>query len=106
MKPILLVAVLTLLAAAADATCLRCDQSTSYRCFMSIYGTKMHCDSPSDAGCFTWGACAGGSECDFGCVLNPNGATTLTRDLHVASVTITSPPLPSAQSPAPQHLNG
>ena len=94
MKPLLLVAALTLLASAADATCLKCDGSTGYRCFMSIYGTKLNCDSPSDAGCFTWGVCSGGSDCEFGCVLN------------IASVKITSPSPRTAKRAASQHLNG
>src|SRR3954470_15979133 len=74
MKPILLVVALTLLAAAAEATCIKCDQSTGYRCYMSINGTKTHCDSPSDAGCFMWGVCTGASDCEHGCILNPTGA--------------------------------
>jgi hypothetical protein len=106
MKNVLLAAALILIAAAADATCIKCDQSTGYRCYMSIYGTKANCDSPSDAGCFTWGACSGGSECDFGCVFDPVALARPTDDLLVASVTITSPQPENTKSTAPKQLNG
>jgi hypothetical protein len=96
MKTFLLAAAVILIAAAANAICLKCDQSTGYRCYMSIYGTKANCDSPSGAGCFTWGACAGGSYCEFGCVLNPDGAAPPTK---VDPVTITSPAPATAKSP-------
>jgi hypothetical protein len=89
MKKLLLFAALLLLASAADASmCIKCDQSTSYRCFMSIYGTKAKCDSPSDAGCFMWGACTASSDCADGCPFVLAGAIR-SDDLQLASVSVT-----------------
>jgi len=88
-KLLLLTLTLTLLATTASAGCIRCDQWTGYQCFMSIYGTKMFCDNPSNAGCITWGSCSSGGECnDDWCLQNPV-ALRFTKELQFASMSIT-----------------
>lgn len=90
-KLLLLTFTIALLAAAADAACIRCDQWTGYQCYMSIYGTKAYCDSPSNAGCITWGSCSTSGECnDDWCVQNPV-ALRFTNEMQFASMSITVP---------------
>jgi hypothetical protein len=81
---------LALFATTASAGCIRCDQWTGYQCFMSVYGTKMFCDNPSNAGCITWGACSSGGECndDDRCLQEPV-ALRFTKELQFASMSIT-----------------
>jgi len=90
LKKTLLILVITLAAASANAACIKCDQTTGWWCFMSVYGTYAHCDSPTGAGCFMWGACAG-SECNFGCEFYPVGEVRFTNDLQLASVAVSVP---------------
>jgi|SRR5579872_872816 len=80
-------------AAVADAGCIKCDQSTGYWCYMRSDGTKSGCDSPSGAGCITWGSCSSGSECDYeACELYPVAeARPYSHDLRIATVSVTVP---------------
>ena len=98
MKNFLLAAASILIAVAADATCLKCDQSTGYRCFMSINGTKANCDSPSDAGCITWGSCTSNADCTFGCLLERAEVVSRTDDLKLAAVTVVVPLRPESHA--------
>jgi hypothetical protein len=78
-------------AATADAGCIRCDQWTGYQCYMSVYGTKAFCDSPSNAGCITWGYCSPGAGCNDDWCIQYIAAIRFTREMRVASVSITVP---------------
>ena len=91
----------------AEARCFQCDQTTGYYCYMA-QGTKGGCDTPSNAGCFTWGTCSpkagdpGGGAC-LG--LYPNcdpfqlmRATPMSNELEVAAVSVKVPrPKPTAK---------
>ena len=90
-KLLLLTLTLTpaLLATTAGAGCIRCDQWTGYQCFMSTYGTKMFCDSPSNAGCITWGSCSAGGDCNDDWGLENPVALRFTNELQFASMSIT-----------------
>ena len=92
----------------AEARCFQCDQTTGYNCFMA-QGSKAGCDSPSGAGCFTWGTCTrdsdptGPGQC-LG--LYPNcdpfedvRATPMSNELEVAAVSIK--PSHAKATPAP-----
>jgi len=89
MHKFLFAVLITFLAVAADASCLKCDQSTGWWCFMSTFGTKAHCDSPSSAGCITWGSCTV-SECDDSCIQNI-AVLRFTERMQIASVTVVVP---------------
>lgn len=85
--------------------CLKCDQSTGYACFRSPNGTKSGCDTPSDAGCATWGTCTPsvGDDCneDPNCdVFSLGRVLPMSNDLEVAAVT-TVPSPPTKSLPAP-----
>ncbi len=95
MKKLLFTLVVTFIAVAADAACIKCNQTTGWWCFMSVDGTYSHCDSPTGAGCFLWGAC-GGSECEQFCEQDIVADVRFTNDLQVASVSVTVP-LPARQ---------
>jgi hypothetical protein len=90
MQKILFAVVILFLAVAADAGCIKCDQSTGYWCFMSTFGTKTNCDNPTGAGCFTWGSCSP-AECDYGCIENPVAAVPFSDRMQIASVSVTVP---------------
>jgi hypothetical protein len=93
--------VVMFLAGSAQAFCIKCDQSTGYACFIRLDGTKANCDSPSDAGCVTWGACSrtrgggDGGPCNgFFPDCDPfqwMRATPMSNDLEVAVVSVTMP---------------
>ena len=90
MKTVLLSVVVLFLAVAADAFCLKCDQSTGYWCFISTYGTKTNCDNPTGAGCFTWGSC-NPTQCDSEwCIENP-AALPFNDRMSIASVSVAVP---------------
>lgn len=86
-----------ILASRAQAACIRCDQSTGWRCYMRIDGTHSNCDSPSDAGCFVWGACSPGGGGGGWCIFpdcdpfQDMRARPLTRDMELAAVRVTPP---------------
>ena|ERR1700752_4085236 len=87
-KLLFLTLTLALMTTAANAACIRCDQWTGYTCFMSIYGTKAHCDSPTNAGCFMWGSCSSSGECDDDrCIQNPV-ALRYSNQMRFASMSI------------------
>ena len=78
----------------AEARCFQCDQTTGYDCFMA-QGAKGGCDSPSGAGCFTWGTCTPGQGGDGGCSglnycdpFEMIRATPMSNELEVASVSV------------------
>jgi hypothetical protein len=94
-KRLFITLTLALLTAAADAGCIRCDQWTGYQCYLSVYGTKAFCDSPSNAGCITWGYCSPGGGCnDNNRCIQYIASVGFTREMRFASVSITVP-LPS-----------
>lgn len=91
MRKFVLALLVILWAVGANAGCLKCDQSTGYWCFISIYGTKMYCDTPTNAGCMTWGACnPGAGDCvdPESCVQYPEARTRTRENLQIASVTV------------------
>jgi hypothetical protein len=103
---------LMLFSISAQARCFECSQRTGYHCYMA-QGTKGGCDTPSDAGCFTWGTCndGGGGGGRGGCdgfypdcdPFELMRAQPMTNELEVASVSVVSPrqPTPRAASAAP-----
>jgi hypothetical protein len=94
----------------AEARCFQCDQTTGYYCFMA-QGSKGGCDSPSDAGCVTWGTCTPRSpgpgdgpctssalDCDpFEYMRN----TPMSNELEVAAVSVKPARSKSAATHAP-----
>ena len=92
MQKVLFAVLALFIAVAADAACIKCDQSTGYWCFMSIFGTKTNCDNPTGAGCFTWGKCSTGDGCDEDfCIQNPVAALPFNDRMQIASVTYVVP---------------
>ena len=98
MKKLLFTLVITFIAVAADAACIKCNQTTGWWCFMSVDGTYSHCDSPTGAGCFMWGVCGGGSECSSDFCMENVAEVRYSDDLQLASVSVTVP-LPARQHP-------
>lgn len=90
MKKLLFTLIITFAAVAADAACIKCNQTTGWWCFMSVDGTYSHCDSPTGAGCFMWGSCLG-SACEQYCEEYPVADVRFTNDLRIASVSVTVP---------------
>jgi len=90
MKRVLLAVVILSLAASANAGCLKCDQTTGWWCFMSTFGTKANCDSPTGAGCFTWGTC-GPSACDYDSCMENVAVLPFNDSMRIASVSVAVP---------------
>lgn len=91
MKIVVGVLLMMVTAAVAEAGCIKCDQTTSYWCVIRTDGTKKACDSPTSAGCITWGSCSSsGSDCQVGCEQYPTAnAIPFSNHLRLATVSVT-----------------
>lgn len=79
------------LAGSAGATCIKCDQTTGYYCFISTDGRYANCDSPTYSGCVLWGSCGGSGGCGDQVKRCPYQQSQLwSEDYKLASVTVSN----------------
>jgi len=84
-----LFAILSLIASfSLEAGCIKCDQTTGYVCYHRLDGTKSGCDTPSDAGCVTWGSCTPSGPSDDDEVFSLGRSFRMNNDLELAAVRV------------------